>query len=306
MTGMQLCAGLTAPELDAMAELEQRTIAADGGRLKLEWATLNRRSGEQVDDLLWWDDTQLAGFLGLYSFGGAEVELAGMVAPTARRQGIATALLDAAMPLLAQRGHEHALLVCPRTTDAGRALAQRRGAPLAHSEHSMVLTGAPSPAPADPATSIRSATPGDSADVERLLVQGFGPRGHPPDLRQATVDEDGQHLIVERDGRSIGYLRITHHKSLDGVSGGVYGFVIDEALRGRGIGRDVLHRACELLRGKGANRIGLEVAVENDRALNLYTSVGFSRVITEDYFRLSVDRPPADGRATPPSGQPPG
>jgi len=32
--------------------------------------------------------------------------------------------------------------------------------------------------------------------------------------------------------------------------------------------------------------IRLEVAVENDRALGLYTSLGFARVATEDYWRL--------------------
>jgi ribosomal protein S18 acetylase RimI-like enzyme len=30
----------------------------------------------------------------------------------------------------------------------------------------------------------------------------------------------------------------------------------------------------------------LEVTVENDRALALYTGVGFERVTTEDYFSL--------------------
>jgi ribosomal protein S18 acetylase RimI-like enzyme len=43
---------------------------------------------------------------------------------------------------------------------------------------------------------------------------------------------------------------------------------------------------CEQLRADGARRIGLEVAVENDRALGLYTSVGFEAVTTEDYFTL--------------------
>ena len=49
-----------------------------------------------------------------------------------------------------------------------------------------------------------------------------------------------------------------------------------------------LRRACEQLRAEGARRIGLEVAVENDRALSLYTSVGFAPVTTEDYFALPV------------------
>jgi ribosomal protein S18 acetylase RimI-like enzyme len=43
---------------------------------------------------------------------------------------------------------------------------------------------------------------------------------------------------------------------------------------------------CERLRGEGARHIKLEVEVENDRALHLYTSIGFEPVTTEDYYAL--------------------
>ena len=95
-----------------------------------------------------------------------------------------------------------------------------------------------------------------------------------------------EHLVVERDGAVIGYLRA----SVAAGEGGVHGFVIDEALRGRGIGRDVLARVCARLRSHGAGRIGLEVEVANDHALGLYTSLGFAPVTTEDYFRLGTRR----------------
>ena len=65
-------------------------------------------------------------------------------------------------------------------------------------------------------------------------------------------------------------------------------FVIDPAWQGRGIGRAALRRACEQLRAEGAHAIGLEVDVENDRALTLYTSVGFTPILTEDYFALPL------------------
>ena len=95
-------------------------------------------------------------------------------------------------------------------------------------------------------------------------------------------DSRGMNLVVVRDGATVGYLRRTLH---DG-EGGVYGFVIDAVLRGRGIGRDVLRRVCQRLRDDGARRVGLEVEVDNEHALGLYTSLGFARVTTEDYFRL--------------------
>ena len=58
------------------------------------------RSGDRVEDLLWWEGERLLGFLGIYTFGES-AELAGMVAPDARGRGIGSGLLDAAMPLCA-------------------------------------------------------------------------------------------------------------------------------------------------------------------------------------------------------------
>jgi len=87
---------------------------------------------------------------------------------------------------------------------------------------------------------------------------------------------------VERDGRPIGTVRLIR----EGDWAGVYGFVIHPDHQGRGIGRDVLHRVCRTARADGATSVDLEVATDNDRALHLYTSVGFRPVITEDYYAL--------------------
>jgi ribosomal protein S18 acetylase RimI-like enzyme len=48
----------------------------------------------------------------------------------------------------------------------------------------------------------------------------------------------------------------------------------------------VLHRLCRRALADGATAVHLEVATDNDRALNLYTSLGFRPVITEDYYAL--------------------
>jgi Acetyltransferase (GNAT) family len=52
--------------------------------------------------------------------------------------------------------------------------------------------------------------------------------------------------------------------------------------------RSLLRRACEQLRAEGSRQITLEVAVDNDRALALYTSAGFTPVITGDYVSLPL------------------
>jgi ribosomal protein S18 acetylase RimI-like enzyme len=265
----------------AVADLERVVVDADGGRLKLEWGVLRARSGDQVTDLLWWEGEQLQGFLGLYTFGSS-LEVAGMVAPNVRRRGIATTLLDAALPLCRARGYQQALLVVPRSSAAGKALAVHRGAVLDHSEHALVLLTEPNGAVSDPRISLRKAGPADGTVVSGLLEAGFG---RPvPDLAQQLASEQEQTLLVELDGSAVGTLRLTRQ----GDDAGVYGFVVDPAWQGRGFGRDVLRRVCQRLHAQGAQRIGLEVAVDNDRALGLYTSIGFTEVTTEDYYTLAM------------------
>ncbi|MGO9975880.1 MAG: GNAT family N-acetyltransferase [Solirubrobacteraceae bacterium] len=278
---IELARGLRDRELSALAELESRVIAADGGRLKLEWGVLRSRSGEDVEDVLWWEGERLAGFLGLYAFGSSPtVELAGMVDPSERRRGIASALLDAALAICRKRSHRQPLLIVPRQSAAGHALANSRGGVLEHSEHALVLLGAPSDGPADDRLALREATAADAPELSRLLTDGFG---RPfSDLIELLGRNSERTLMVEREGVVAGTVRLNLH--ID--TGGVYGFVVDPALQGRGIGRYVLRRVCRQLRADGARRVGLEVAVENDRALGLYTSLGFTQVSTEDYYEL--------------------
>ena len=279
---LEQATGLSSGALDAIAELEREVIEVDGGRLKLEWGRLRRRSGGRVEDLLWWEDGRLLGFLGFYSFGSS-LELAGMVAPDARRRGIGTALLDAAVPLYRGLGYREALLIVPRPSEAGKRLALRCDAVFHHSEHALVLSGDPTSGPREPALSVRPATAADIPVVSQLLEVGFGGPA-PDDLAGRLNSPHGPTLVVELDGSVVGTLSLTR----EGGDAGIYGFVIDPSWQGRGLGRDALRRACEQLRADGARRIGLEVAVDNDRALALYTSIGFMPVTTEDYFALPL------------------
>lgn len=277
---LECARGLSAPALRALADLERRTIEVDGGRLKLEWGVLRSRSGDKVEDLLWWDGDRLLGFLGRYSFGPS-VELAGMVDPAARRRDIATALFDAALAVCRDRTEQQALLVVPRSSVGGKQFALSRGAVLERSEHALVLAGDPTGGSSDPRIAVRPATAADGADLSRLLAAAFG--WTPPDLLGRLASDPSRTLLVELEGRPVGTVRVIR----DGDVGGVYGFAVDPPLQGRGIGRDVLRRMCHQLRDEGVRRIDLEVAVDNERALGLYTSVGFSPVATEDYYAMA-------------------
>lgn len=272
-------AEITPVQFDALAALERRVLAADGVRLKLEWASI--REGRTVAALVWHERDELVAFIGLYAFGGPpDVELIGMVDPSWRRRGIATALLDRALEICAAHGHRHRLLIVPRGSPAAAALVSARGATLEHSEHSLALEDEPRRPPEDPLTTIRDATEADRADRRRILTAGFGP---PPESSLDRLGGDGfRCMMIDHAGVPVG----TAHLSVEPEHGYIGGFAIDPEHRGRGIGRDALGRFCVALRACGPGRVELQVEAQNDLALGLYTSTGFTPLSTEDYYRL--------------------
>ena len=272
-------AGLSESDLSEIADLERRAVDHDGGRLKLEWSSLRGRSGEQIDDLLWRDGDRLVGFLGFYSFGSPDLELAGMVDPAVRRRGIGTALLAAALPIAHERGFTRALLVTPRSTPTGAAFAHANHATLEHSEHFLALDATPTSGPLDPGLVLRLATEADAAEVARILADGFGQPARNFAISNTPAEST---MAIERAGRIVGTVRLSRR----GDTAGIYGLAVDPPYQGQGIGRDVLNRVCRDLRADGAAQVTLEVATDNDRALDLYLSVGFERRATEDYFEL--------------------
>lgn len=272
--------GLDADALESVARLEVATIAADGGRLKLEWGALKSRRDNEVRDLLWRDDGEVVGFAGLYVFGSMTPEVTGMVHPSHRRRGIGSALLDEMVRLCSELGDAKFLLVTPRSSEAAQRLAATRGGALDHSEHALALRGAVVDGPEDPAVVLRRATVADADEVQRLLAAAFGHATVPLDLAEPNEPT----MVAERDGTTIATLRV--HQTPEGW--GVYGLAVDPAWQGKGIGRDVLRRVCRQANDAGIERVHLEVSVENDRALGLYTSLGFAHETTEDYYGIAL------------------
>jgi len=275
---LELARELSNDTLTQIRELEDDVVAVDGGRLKLEWATLRSRPGDRVNDVLWWEEGRLVGFLGLYAFSQPTVELAGMVHPAHRRRGIGARLLNEAIELCRSRGFHKVLLVVPRNSPGGRFLAERQHGVLDHSEHSLDLDGPPLDGPSDPSLTLRPATYDDAVAEARILAEAFGDAAGPI----PTSNPDESRMVAEREGTVIATLRVSQSPDVWGI----YGLAVEAAHRGQGVGRELLQRVCRQAHDAGVTTLHLEVEVNNDRALGLYTSLGFTRTATEDYFEI--------------------
>lgn len=94
-------------------------------------------------------------------------------------------------------------------------------------------------------------------------------------LVRAELDAPSRSVLVARDGRrTIGYASITAVGDLAEL----LRIAVRHDARGVGWGRQLLDEELRIARAGGAVRILLEVAHDNDRALRLYRSAGFTDI----------------------------
>lgn len=124
--------------------------------------------------------------------------------------------------------------------------------------------------------------------------------------QELTRNVAARYLVAELDGQVVGYagawiiLDESH----------VTNIAIEETFRGRGIGKQLTAGLMQYLSNLGAAYATLEVRVSNERAQNLYRSLGFVSIgkrkkyyedNNEDAFLMVCDHmPPADPDFTEP------
>lgn len=124
--------------------------------------------------------------------------------------------------------------------------------------------------------------------------------------QELTRNVAARYLVAETDGKTVGYagawiiLDESH----------VTNIAVDENYRGRGIGRKLTEGLMQYLSNLGAAYATLEVRVSNERAQNLYKSLGFVSVgkrkkyyedNQEDAYLMVCDHmPPAEEDFTEP------
>jgi ribosomal protein S18 acetylase RimI-like enzyme len=123
----------------------------------------------------------------------------------------------------------------------------------------------------------------------RQLVPQLGAHKVPPgpeDLK-ALLASDGCTLLAAREpdahGRIVGTLCLNVYRVPTGVRSIIEDVVVDEEMRGRGVGEALMRRALELARQAGASGVSLTSRPEREAANRLYQSMGFELRKTNAY-----------------------
>lgn len=128
---------------------------------------------------------------------------------------------------------------------------------------------------------IRLPRAADAAAMARLATQ----LGYTSDAPQMTVrlahlkdHPDIRALVAEQDGRVAGFIGLMVFPAFhrDGLHGYVTAFVVDEALRGGGIGGALLAAAEAWFREREVKRVNLTTALHREDAHGFYEKHGYT------------------------------
>ena len=127
-------------------------------------------------------------------------------------------------------------------------------------------------------------------DTLQRLVPQLGAHKIPPTLGEldALVRSEASRLLVARDpdenGSIVGILCLTVYRVPTGLRSMIEDVIVDEIMRGRGIGEALMRRAIELARAAGAEGVSLTSNPQREAANKLYRSMGFELRRTNPYF----------------------
>lgn len=123
--------------------------------------------------------------------------------------------------------------------------------------------------------------------LTRLLPQLkiYSPRLTRDDL-SVLLSSDAVTLLTARDdaGAILGVLTLIVYRVPTGVRARIEDVVVDESARGRGVAVELVQRALEIARAKGADGVALTSNPRREAANRLYQKVGFKKWETNVYF----------------------
>lgn len=274
--------------LEAICYEKQKT------NLKLELGLKMRQRKKNVKnkivgEFLYYENEILVGYLGLCNFGGATVEVSGMVHPKVRRKGIFKKLYLIAKEEWQRICPQEVLVICDHTSVSGFAFINSIGAEYGSSEYKMCLNKKVLGVTPSNVIKLRVASCEDAAEIDRQSSIYFGAPlkddYDKEDIEKSAIQVDDNFIsyMAEINGEIIGKI----HICINDNEGFIYGVGVIPDFRGKGYGREILNSALNILKYKNVDNIFIEVARSNKKALGLYESCGFEEISVMDYYVVS-------------------
>lgn len=272
-------------QLNAVNRLAELCHEADKGVPKNYHHLLTQKRTTE-NNVLYFQEDNLLGFLSVYFFYDDACEISLMVDPTHRRQGIARQLLRTIMPLLKAKDIKTLIFSAPPTID--KIWLSRLGFSYQNSEYQMQRHSYEPILIANPELTVRKAS---LEDIPALCVidEACFPK-HQANMIQrfnnlfndsnytiliALINETAvgkAHIRWQTNGAIFSDIAILPHYQHQGWGGELLAYCINHAL--------IL----------GKTNLILDVETSNRNALKLYTRHGFKTTNINDYWAIPINK----------------
>ena len=204
-----------------------------------------------------------------------------LVHPMYRNIGLGTALFEALQKELQIRGAVGQLaLMMQQPNGYGTTFLTNRDFGYSFSEATLESKAEPTQWPSQ--ILIRPYEINDTASLVEVFCEAFG------DEQQEALDlvdynsthEELQMWVAEVAGEVVG--TITTRK--DGDAQWITALAVHPKVEGRGIGTALIYSVKQLAYNEGHVFVKLDVELDNERALGIYTKTGFLKAAQIDYF----------------------
>ena len=268
-------------------ELKDICIKEDKINLKLELEYRMQvpknyeKSLSDINEFLYYINNELVGYIGVSNFGGNAAEINGMVHPKWRRKGIFTKLCNMAIEESKRRNFNEILLLCDEKSNKAIEFIKIIGGSYSFSECRM-KRNCRDINENNKDIFLRKATNLDIKEIEKLNTVFFG------DVSNEQISPEDEEInniityLIELDEKVIGKIKVEREEK----KAFICGFGIYPEFRRKGYGRQALTETLNIINKDFIYDIGLDVAVENKKALNLYKSCGFEEKSLMNYYEI--------------------
>ena len=259
--------------------------ATDGNVVAIYRHLLGKNRG-RPSNLLYYQQT-LTAFLGAYFFQENACEIALMVAPEFRHQGIASLMLTALLPLLKSEGIDRLIFSSPHGLNDNWLPAS--GLCYQGSEFQMQRYSHEPIAGCDPTPHIRLATQADIPALCAIDTACFSTQTANMSARYENLLTDPAlclFVIHQGDDTPVGKAHITWQATGARLSD----IATIPYAQGRGFGSALLTHCINYALASNKPDIILDVEATNKHALGLYTRHGFTINNAHDYFCFERSR----------------
>ncbi|CAM2843315.1 GNAT family N-acetyltransferase [Legionella worsleiensis] len=229
---------------------------------------------------------QLTGFLSVYFFYEDAVEIAVLVKPSERKQGIAKKLIEAIMPII--KGHEFNRLIFSSPSHLNDQWMLAKGFTYLHSEYCMEREELSPLLENNNTLNFRKANM-DDIPVLSAIDKACFPKHYVESIERFQHIIEGREyeiIIALQNNKPIGKAHIRWQD--DGAT--LSDIAILPAYQGKGLGTSLITYCINQALIEGKPHLNLDVETHNLKALNLYSRLGFLIQNACDYWEINLKK----------------